>query len=160
LLSYLLDIFEAVLLAVIGVVLYKEHLRLSKYFASQIGGGVGSDVFMLTIVITVFVAAAAHFMVRTMVRLRNRGKTSVASTLDWRTLYRPILVFACVAAYAVLIPITGYLASSIFFFALFSRLDSKRLLSNVVYGVGMGVSFYLVFELLFETPFPRGVFFP
>jgi hypothetical protein len=159
-LAYLLDLAEVVVLVVIGIVLYEEHVRLRSYFATQLGGGVGSDVFMLAIFVSVVASAIAYGVVRTRAWLRSPSRSIRVDTSSLNELRRPALVFACVILYAALIPVAGYVLSSLLFFALFSRLDSNRLLTNVTFGVSLAVAFYLVFEVLFGTPFPRGFLFP
>lgn len=157
---YLLDLAEVVVLVAIGIVLFEEHVRLKSYFARQIGGGVGSDVFMLAILVSVLASAIVYGVVRTRAWLRNPSRRIRVDTSSLGVYQRPALVFACVIVYAALIPVAGYAVSSLLFFALFSRLDSNRLLTNVTYGVSMAVAFYLVFGVLFGTPFPRGYLFP
>lgn len=159
-LPHLLDLAEFLGLILIGFVLLAERSRLNAYFTGRVGGGAGADVYMVAVIGAVFAAAAIFGVARAGEWWRSRDSRVQAGKANWAAFRRPALALGCVAAYTVALPLLGYFLSSLLFFAAFSRLDSSRVAVNAAYGVLMAVGFYVVFELLLGTAFPKGVLIP
>jgi len=144
-----LELVVAALLFVLGAVVMADSIRLGARWADD---GPQAGYFPFYIGLLICVPAAVVFARA----LRDKGKA--AKTFVGRdALKRVLWMLVPSIVYVVLIKLIGiYVASTVFIAFFMRRLGRYPWVSTLGVAVGVSVVFFLLFEVWFKLPLPKG----
>jgi hypothetical protein len=159
---FLKPVIEFLILAALGLIAVIEGLRLE--YANRPKGvydRIGAGNFLLGIGVVLLLVAIAYFYseMREYRSQPSAPKTPPADTEKPKTM-AVIITVGLTVLNILLIPILGYLVPAMLFFVLnftiFKLTKSQPL--NVIIGVGVGVTFFVLFQHALGMFFPTGMF--
>lgn len=144
-----MDLVVAALIFALGALVVYESNRLG---SSWVSDGPQAGYFPFYIGALICICSAAVF-VQSLLKVKTDRKVFV--TVEQFKLVMVILVPA--TAYVIGVWLIGIYVSSALFIALFMRLAGKySWMRSIVVGVGVSVSAFVMFEIWFKIPLPKG----
>lgn len=144
-----LDLSVAVIIFVLGALVVYESHELGSSWGSD---GPDAGYFPFYIGLMICVSAAVVF-VQSAMRYRSDAKIFV----ERGQLKQVMIVLVPTVAYVLGIELIGIYVSALVFIALFMRFVGKYgWLRSALVGVGVSVAAFLLFEVWFKIPLPKG----
>jgi hypothetical protein len=143
------DLVVALLVTALGAVVVYESYRLGSAWGTD---GPEAGYFPFYIGCLVCISGGVVFL-QALLRLRSDTKIFV----EWGQLKQVMIVLIPTVAYIFSVELIGIYVSALAFIALFMRFVGKYgWLRSALVGVGVGVASFLLFEVWFKIPLPKG----
>jgi hypothetical protein len=143
------DLAVAALVALLGAIVVYESYRLGSRWGED-GPQAGYFPFYVGGLVTI---SGIVLFVQALLRLRSDTKIFV----EWGQLKQVMIVLLPTLVYILCAQLIGIYVSATAFIALFMRLVGKYgWLRSASVGLGVGVASFLLFEVWFKIPLPKG----
>jgi hypothetical protein len=146
-----MDLIVAALIFALGALVAYESYRLGSRWGAD---GPDAGYFPFYVGLLVCISSGAVF-VQSLLRLKHDTKIFVR----WDQFRQVLVILLPAAAYVVGIQLIGIYVPSAVFIGLFMRFAGRySWLRSVVVGVAISVAAFLLFEVWFKIPLPKGPF--
>lgn len=143
------DLAVALIVFALGALVVYESYRLGSSWGSD---GPEAGYFPFYIGLLICISAAVVF-VQSLLRMRSDVKVFV----EWGQLKQVMIVLVPTVAYVLGVQLIGIYVSAFVFIGLFMRFVGKySWLRSVLVGSGVSVVAFLLFEVWFKIPLPKG----
>jgi small-conductance mechanosensitive channel len=145
-------LIEVIVLLVVGGVSIAEGIRLMFGGKLQLYDVLGPGLYNSGMGVILIIVGIIYFFIQ-----RKKAQEGEGEKTPKEYKIKMVAMIAAIALYIVLMNLFGYLFSSLFFFILINRVAGFRSWrTGIPIGIGMTISFYLVFVIWLNMIFPRG----